>query len=380
MKMAEGRLVASALCLITLCAAVLAQCGTAGRQDVRAETMAAVRNLGPGWNLGNTLDAHEKGFRSRDVTAYERLWQNPPASRGLLEAVYAAGFRTLRVPVTWYPHMGADHQVDPAWLRRVAQVVDDALETGFHVIINAHHEDWYSPYAANMDYAAERLASLWAQVAEHFADYDRRLLFEGMNEPRLVGDRAEWTCGTPGARDGVNHLNQVFVDTVRAAGGCNAERLLLLPTYCASLSEEACTGFTLPQDDRVAASLHVYQPFPFTHEAEASGEWSADDPAHRREVDAVFSAIDRHFTSKGIPVAITEFGAIDKDNGPARAAWAGYLAGLAAKSGVPCLWWDNGAAEGPGPLNTFSLIDRNTLEWHHPELAQAIIGAYAGGA
>lgn len=331
--------------------------------------------LGAGWNLGNSLDAHVEGFTSEEPTDYEKLWLNPLAGRELFEAVAQAGFQTVRIPVTWYPHMGEGHRVDADWMGRVKQVVDDALDAGLTVILNAHHEDWHSLHINNVDYAEERLTALWSQIAKQFAKYDERLLFEGMNEPRLSEEEREWT-GNVQAYDCLNRLNQAFVDTIRASGARNAERYLLVPTYAASPLEAACAHFALPKDGRVGVSLHLYQPFPFTHQTgEACDRWDARNPADAQEIEAVFETICRFFTSRQIPVVITEFGAMDKENQPVRLAWTGYVARHAAKEQIPCLWWDNGAGDHDGTLHTFALLDRDKLEWHFPDIVQTITGA-----
>ncbi|HML45327.1 MAG TPA: cellulase family glycosylhydrolase, partial [Clostridia bacterium] len=83
--------------------------------------------------------------------------------------------------------------------------------------VNAHHDAWYEPDPAHIDQAEAALRNVWGQIARRFADYGERLLFEGMNEPRLIGDPEEWTAGTPAARDCVNRLNAAFVETVRAS-------------------------------------------------------------------------------------------------------------------------------------------------------------------
>ncbi|MDL2214029.1 glycoside hydrolase family 5 protein [Clostridia bacterium OttesenSCG-928-O13] len=340
------------------------------------DKMAFFKKLGPGWNLGNTLDAHSEGFFSNDPLAYECQWNNTPATRELFGAVHGAGFRTVRIPITWYPHLDDSHAVDEAWMQRVREVVDSALDSRLYVIINSHHDAWQSPFPDNLIFAEARLRALWSQVAEMFAGYDERLLFEGMNEPRLVGAPTEYSAGTRMARRGVNRLNQAFVETIRAAGGNNPRRYLLVPTYAASISPDVCADFVMPEDERTAVSLHVYHPFSFAHQPEEAGRWSAQNREDVGQVESFFEAVYGSFVQKGTPVAITEFGAIDKKNAPDRVEWTRYMAGWAAQRGIPCIWWDNGAEPENGTLHTFALLDRQSLNWHFPEVAQALVGAY----
>ncbi|CAK7042128.1 MAG: Endoglucanase 1 [Desulfovibrio sp.] len=335
-----------------------------------AQTIAFFEGLGAGWNLGNTLDAHNGSFTSDTVSDYAGLWGNPQPDARLFKALYAAGFRTVRIPVTWYPHMDGQHWVNGAWMDYVRQTVDYALDAGLYVIVNAHHDNWYSPFAENIDRAVEMLAVLWEQISSHFAEYDERLIFEGMNEPRLVGNAEEWTAGTPGARQGVDRLNQVFVDTVRASGGKNAGRYLLVTTYAAIILPEALEGFTVPEDDRTALSLHIYQPLDFALIPDGTDKWSpADD---NDLLGQVFGSLYKAVVSRGLPVVMTEYGTLDKNNTETRVAWARYVREKAAEARIPCIWWDNGIARGNSPKGTFALLNRVSLEWYFPEIVDAI--------
>lgn len=334
------------------------------------EDLRFAAGLGAGWNLGNTLDAHGLPAETDGPGAYETRWGNPAVTPELFLDVRAAGFDLVRIPVTWYEHMDGDNQVDEAWMARVQQVVDDALAAGLSVILNAHHDPWYTPDEARLTDAETRTRALWGQIALRFRDYDRSLLFESMNEPRLVGAGLEWSDGTPRAREIVNRLNAVFVETVRASGGENADRYLLLPTYCARTGTAALEGFRLPEGKHLMVSLHLYEPYSFTQKETGTDGF---DPRSAEDTEAIrqaFRDVERLFTRKGTAVVVTEFGARDRGNEDARVRWARYILNLARPLGIPCVWWDpGGRAE---KEKSFSLYDRYHRAWLFPALADAL--------
>lgn len=361
-----GRMAAGVLAALALVAAD-SNCAQAERPQ------SFYSQLGPGWNLGNALDCYSSGFQSVHPGEHEILWGNPPAGRELFAALYAAGFRTVRIPVTWAPHMDEAGTVDALWMARVAEVVDDALACDLYVILNAHHDHWYAPFPQQIEQSEERLRALWQQISRQFSQYDERLLFESMNEPRLLGTGQEWGAGTPAARDCVNRLNRVFVDTVRDSGGRNGERYLLIPAYCAGASAEVLNDLQFPQDGRLAVSLHIYQPHFFTHGADPARSWNKNNPEDARILGGIFEDIHHCLTKKGIPAVITEYGVADSGNDGSREGWTDYLLELAAGDGIPCVWWDNGAGKHGDPQNTFALINRDTLEWYFPALVEIIV-------
>ncbi|MEA4999993.1 MAG: glycoside hydrolase family 5 protein [Candidatus Limiplasma sp.] len=325
------------------------------------EEVRFAMELTPGWNLANALDAHGLGAGAGAPSVYETYWGAEPISAPMLNAIAKAGFRTVRLPVTWFEHMDASGNIDPAWMTRVQTVVDGALAAGLCVIVNAHHDPWYQPTPDNLSKAEATLRIVWRQIAEHFADYDDRLLFEGMNEPRLLGAESEWIGGTPEARDGLNRLNDAFVQTVRGSGGHNSTRYLLLPTYAASVREDALGSFAATADARIMVSVHLYAPYDFALNASGTAAWSLASAADTKEIRDAFHSLYWLFVRKGIPVVITEFGAMDKHNTEARAAWATFVTQLAKQAHIPYVWWDT------------SLLDQRALTWRYPQLVEVLV-------
>lgn len=326
-----------------------------------------------GWNLGNTLDA--TGGMGIDS---ERAWGNPKTTQEMIDAVLDKGFNVIRIPVTWDGHFGngPDYKIHDIWMERVKEVVDYAYNRGAYVILNTHHEEWYTPSEENKDAASKQLEALWTQIADAFRDYDEHLIFEGLNEPRKKNTKVEWTGDKEGF-EVVNHYAQVFVDTVRATGGNNELRHLMVTGYAASSSRQALESIVVPDDDRLIVSVHAYTPYNFALNTKGTSSWSANKDA--RDIDDLMKNINELFLSKGIPVIIGEFGAMNKDNEADRVEWAKYYLSKAKEIGVPCIWWDNNAYDGSG--EKFGLFDRRTLTFHYEDLVDAMmttVGAQAG--
>lgn len=328
-----------------------------------------IKEFSVGWNLGNTLDATGGMLLSSETS-----WGNPKTKKEVFDAVKEAGFDIVRIPVTWQNHMGPepDYKIHDMWLDRVQEVVDYAIDDGLYVILNLHHEDWNFPSYDNFEKANTILTSVWRQIAGRFKDYDEHLIFEAMNEPRMKGTQYEWTGGTAEARDVINKLNQSFVDTVRASGGNNKYRHLMIPTYAASSDPNTWKDFVIPDDDKVIVSIHAYTPYNFALNKNGTSKWSADNKQDTYDIDNLMNNIYNLFISKGQAVILGEFGAMDKDNLEDRVNWARYYVQKASETGVPCLWWDNGAFTGDGEL--FGLLDRRNYTWVYPEIVEALTG------
>ena len=269
---------------------------------------AMVQKLGLGWNLGCSLESmhtYEDGTYETGLKT-ETMWGNARTTRAVMETLYESGFRTVRIPTAWSNHMDAEGGIDPEWLARVREVVDYAYDTGLYVILNTHNDEFYNYTLDPAKEAAttEWYKNTWRQIAEEFKGYGERLLFEAVNEPRTVGSRLEWNGGLVAERQVLNRLHAAFVETVRASGGNNAERWLLLPTHGASADPVAMRSLCLPKDDKLIVSVHAYVPWEYSHvNDKASPEKdNAYTKAGQRTVTRTMENIYRAFISKGIPV------------------------------------------------------------------------------
>ncbi len=333
-----------------------------------------IAEMGTGWNLGNTMDSEEGG---------ETGCGNPVTTKEMIDEVHRAGFDTLRIPTTWKNSMGGapDYTVDSEWLKRLEEIVGYALENDMYVIINTHHDtDWIKPQYEDVENVKVQLAALWTQIAEYFKDYGDHLIFEGLNEPRIVGGANEWNGGTEEGRDCLNQLNDVFVKTVRATGGNNETRTLLITTFAAQPAASGVSALIVPDDKYVGVSIHAYTPYRFTYDS-VGESWNTAvfDGSCASEIDSLFAGLNEAFISKGIPVIITEYGSVSKmidktwyiTNTEEVAKWAKHYVSAAEKYGIPCVWWDNGYHKSGNEL--FGIFNRRELTWYEPEVVTAIM-------
>lgn len=321
-----------------------------------------VSKMGAGWNLGNTLDA----------VGGETNWGNPLTQRYMIESVAAQGFKTIRIPVTWQGHFsGVDNTIDPAWLARVEQLVNYALDANLYVIINIHHDEWVVPTYAAQQQSSDILADIWSQVAERFKNHNQQLIFETLNEPRAnKGTPLEWS-GTLENYQVVNVLNQVALDEIRRSGGNNKQRLVLIPGYAASPWQEQIEHISIPADEMIAISTHGYVPYTFTEQEVADGGDSVFDGDEQALIDYIFDNLNSRFVSNGIPVVMGEWGTVDKGNSQDRAAYARYYQSKANDIGIVTIVWDNNALGGNG--HNYRLYDRSNNQWIFADIVSGII-------
>ena len=344
--------------------------------------------LGMGWNLGNHFDAYNNGLSG------ETVWGNPKATRFTFEKVKIAGFKTVRIPVTWLGHIGEapEYKIETAWLDRVAEVVGYAEKAGLNVVINMHHDGadsnyWLDIKTAGKDPEVHRqitaqVSAMWTQIAEKFKDKGDFLIFESFNEIHDGG----WGWGE-NRNDGgkqyqcLNEWNQAFVDAVRAVGGKNTDRILAVPAYCTNV-DIAIESFVMPKDsaqDRLVMAVHCYDPYEYTLPANKS-EWGhTADPANKfpgdneADLEKVFIKIRDNFISKDVPVYMGEFGCVNRATEREQKFqqyYFRYYAKLARMYGVPCMVWDNGAHGAGNEKHAF--FDHGTGDYCSPEAMAAM--------
>lgn len=340
-----------------------------------------VSAMGAGWNLGNQLEANINGVPN------ETAWGNPVVTKALIQKVKAAGFKTIRIPVSYLNKIGSapNYTIDAAWLTRVKEVVDYAYSEGLYIIINIHGDgynsvagSWLLCNGSDQTTIKAKYQKVWQQVANTFINYDEHLIFESMNE------EFDGTYGTPNTTyySNINAYNQIFVDTVRQTGGNNSARWLLIPGWNTNIDYTAGSyGFTLPSDTyrsstvpssekRIMISVHYYSPWDFCGEESGTiTQWGATATNSAKKstwgqedyLDSQLKAMYSKFATQGYPVVIGEFGAVDKTttdsiNNTYRAAFAKAVCSTAKKySSVP-VYWDNGYNGQYG----FGLFNRST--------------------
>ena len=334
----------------------------------------AMQEMTIGWNLGNTFDAPEG----------ETSWGNPVTTKEMIQKLYDLGFRTLRIPISWHRHVSPapEYTIDEAFLERVKTVVDYGLEIGMYVIINSHHDnDIYMPTPENRKQGVAYLSAIWSQIAETFEYADHHLIFQTMNEPRVVGTAYEWNIDTRNddcmaAIDVVNDLNQASLDAIRATGGRNSDRFVIISPYAGNHMAVMLDRFHMPEDsveNKLILSIHAYTPYNLCLNIRSD---EADfGISHLTEIKGFMKNVNYRYVQKGIPVIIDEMGIINKNNPETRYAWAKDYVAAAKEYGMVCCWWDNGEVNGSG--ENFGLLDRRQLQVH-PACQSVYEGLMAG--
>ena len=377
----------------------------------------AVEHMRVGWNLGNTLDSNSgdtlnmwiEANKSRTVSSYETAWGQKTTKASLFKLFRQAGFNAIRVPVTWYPHMeatfasvrgydnngkwsytpwlpsadGIGTQIQKAWMQRVKQIVDYVLAQGMYCIINVHHDTgaantaWL--LADEAAYAAqhERFEAIWTQIAEQFKDYDEHLLFEGYNE--MLDPDHSWCFASFASEGGynaakaksaynaINSYAQSFVNAVRATGGNNAQRNLIVCTYGAcdgngnwsSHLQDPLKQMKLPDDNadgHLIFEVHCYPDITNLAAAKAS-------------LNTTISNLKRYLVAKGAPVIFGEWGISGGgDNHENHLAFVKYFAQRCKANGMGLFHW-MGLSDGS---------HRTVPEFNEPDIVSAMMEGFYG--
>ena len=364
----------------------------------------AVKNMGVGWNLGNTLEANSQTYHDFTKDNYwgqqglesETCWGQSKAKPELIKMMKDAGFGAIRVPVTWYNHMDKDGKVNAEWMKRVHEVVDYVINQGLYCIVNVHHDtgadddsfkSWIKADEANYTQNKARYENLWKQIAEEFKDYDEHLLFESYNE--MLDKLSSWCFASFAAKgqydatvatsayNAINSYAQSFVTTVRNTGGNNATRNLVVNTYAACCGngtwsdhlKEPLSQLTIPTDpaaNHLMVQVHDYPNI-------ANGIANV-----KKEIDDMVAAWNTHILSKGIPMILGEWGTANVDEGDGKTDYdvrrdvmfefVDYMIAKCKEHHVATFYW-MGLSDG---------AYRSLPAFNQPDLAERIAKAYHG--
>jgi len=337
-------------------------------KDITAAQLVA--DIKVGWNLGNTLDAGDSWSTNPSITQHETSWGNPLTTKAMITAIKTAGFNAIRIPVSWTKCANSNYKIRNDWMARVTDVVNYAVENDMYILLNTHHDEKVFKFTdANKAASLIAFRKIWEQIAYNFQNYNEKLIFEGLNEPRTIGSSAEWNGGTAEERTNLNEHYKVFVETVRSCGGNNDKRFLILNTYGASGLAVAMDSLTVPADtaqNKIIVSYHAYEPYDFAlNDKSPVKTWSHSNSS---DTSPITERIDRayvSFVSKGIPVIIGEFGALNKSNESARATWVEFYVKSAAQKDIKCFWWDDGG--------NFKLLNRSSKTFYYPEIRDGLL-------
>ena len=352
----------------------------------------AVKNMGVGWNLGNTLDANGNGVHQGLES--ETYWGQPQTKPELMKMMKEAGFGAIRVPVTWYNHMDSDGKVDDEWMARVKEVVDYVIDQGMYCIINVHHDTgddsknesiihWIHASSNTYNNTKAKYEYLWQQIAEAFKDYDQHLLFEGYNE--MLDDLSSWCYASYNAQGGynaasatdsynaLNNYAKSFVNTVRASGGNNLKRNLVINTYAASNGGgtwnehliEPLSKLVIPSDPggtgHIAIQVHAYPNL-------SSGG---------TEILNMLNKLKEYFIDNGYPVILGEWATSNVDatvtdydsNRTSYLNFVSYVVKKAQQYNAATFYW-MGLSDG---------VYRSIPVFNQADLARTLTVAYHGG-
>ena len=339
-------------------------------------SLQLAQELAPGWNLGNSLEA----------IGGETNWGNAAATQAMLNAVKAAGFNSVRIPMSWKQYADSNDNIRADWMARVTEVVNYARNAGLYAIINIHWDGgWMQPNYATQPMANARITKFWTQIANNFKNYDDHLLFAGLNEVMIDGD-----YGTPTVEYYTvqNGFNQAFVNAVRATGGNNAVRHLVVQGFNTNI-DHTYNFFTVPTDsaaNRLMVEVHYYDPYNFTLNTSSDTIWqwgsiatsaaNTETWANEGYADAQFGKMKSRFVDGlGMPVLLGEYSAVSRLNVDSaqkyRTYWDQYITRAARTRGIVPVYWDDGYSSD----HAMGLFNRSTGAQYYPNLVSTIINA-----
>lgn len=379
-------------------AASVCSCGMKTEEPQEMTPIEYAEALGLGWNLGNSMDAHENGVSG------ETLWHDQAATQATFDAVKAAGFTSVRIPVTWLGHIGEApaYELDSVWLNRVKEIAGYAKNAGLYAIVNIHHDGhadkgqpdthtWLKVEAAATDSLLndsikQKLTAVWTQIANAFKDEGDWLVFETLNEIHdgNWGDASKMKNADDQYRV-LNEWNQTCVDAIRATGGENEKRYIGIPGYV-TRPDLTIEHLVLPEDktpNRLMVAVHSYDPWDYAGSGKYS-EWGhtgkdiapgTSEESYTGMLDALYDK----YVKNGIPVYFGEFACVHRDNEHAenfRKYYLEYVCKAFRDHKMAAFFWDNGY-DIIGD-DAFGLINHGTGAWiqNGEEIAKIMTGAY----
>jgi endoglucanase len=315
---------------------------TSVSHNVGGGAIDLARNMGIGINIGNTLDS----IGTNTWFAGETGWGNPHITRNFIKALAGYGYKTIRLPVTWAERMGPapDYEINEDWMDRVYEVVDWILAEDMYCIVNLHHDgggadkSWIRKASSNPNGITEQFSRVWKQIALRFSGVSDKLIFEAMNEVAVPYPF-------------LNRLNQAFVDTVRASGGNNTRRFLLISGYDTDIDKTRNIAFQMPKDsqnNKLLLSIHYYTPSTFCIAEQTNNSWGFRSDWGTREADydelnRQFDKLKISFIDRGIPIILGEYGVTMKNKvEEGRIRWMTAVTQICLDNGICPVLWDTG--------------------------------------
>ena len=334
--------------------------GTTATGGKNPALVAMVKAMAPGWNLGNSFDG------SPNVTS----WGNPAPNQTLINAVKAAGFNSIRIPVTWTSHIGAapTYTIDATWMAQVVQTAQWAMDAGLYAFVNTHHEadgngGWVT-FPADPTPVVAEVTAVWTQIATAFLAFDSHLMLECFNEPNEGGGGA-----TTQAMTDLNQYLVACVNAIRGTGGANATRVIMIQGIGASPSQTGINSvlkISVIDDPNLIFSVHTYYPTNFGLSTTPYAWGSASDyTTMSSSVTQILGWLP------GWGVVVGEWGSESAQATANRVLHAHAYSRDTAAAGMCSMWWDNGGS--------YAIFNRTTGAETYPTIVNALVtGAQAG--
>lgn len=383
----KRKLMSILLCLVMIVTANVTFPAANGKQVVKAaaktKSQLYVEAMGDGWNLGNSFDSFNSDFK---YDTGETSWGNPVVTRELIHEIKERGFDSIRIPFTVMGRCDEDnnYKIHEEFLQRYVTVVNWALDEGFYVMINLHHDSWNWMKNWQMNEFSpvyKEYVSIWEQLCETFKDADDHLMFESINEPQYNDATMDWGIAT-GVKH-TNEINQTLYDICRNSGGNNATRMLVFPTYTTNDAASVCEGLydyiASLNDENIIATFHYYSQWVYssnlgkTRFDEVLFQTDGVDITPRNSLVTSFNSVYDNLVAKGIGVVCGEYGLLGFDksdyglqNGETL-KYLEYINWYAKQKGICLMLWDNGQH-----------MDRINLEWKNPTFGNMIEACMEG--
>ena len=357
-----------------------------------------VDEMGFGWNLGNTFDAWNSS-QNQGLDS-ETCWGNPETTEKLIDYLVNSGFRAIRIPVTWHNHLiDKKYTIDPEWMKRVKTVVDWCIKKGLYVILNTHHDNsganifplkygqGYYPLNKDIEESEKFIYNVWKQISIAFNNgYDHHLIFEGLNEPRLIGHKYEWSFNPEDfdcqeSAMVLNEFHRLIHKAIRESGGNNEKRFIMVTGLSAGYDATINSPLAFPNDskynpknNKLLLSVHMYAPYDFAMNPDMKLSVFTDE--YKKELDNKFSSLYYKYVQRGYSIVAGEMGAINKNNTQARIEWGEYYVGLTRRYQASTFLWDNGYWDNTKTCDDiFGHLQRDKLSWATPDVIKPWINA-----
>jgi aryl-phospho-beta-D-glucosidase BglC (GH1 family) len=370
-------------------------------QTITAKAMDIAKLMYPAWNLGNTMEP------PGNTLAAETSWQSTKTSQQVIDYVKSLGFKAVRIPCSWNSH-ATNGQIDPAWMNRVKEVVDYCINDGLYVMLNDHWDNGWIEVdgftnlsEANVSAKQQMLATLWTQIATAFRYYDEHLLFAALNEPN---------CDNQAKTNVLLRYEQAFIDAVRATGGNNAKRILIVQGPSTDIDNTDnyydIARLNDTAENALMFEVHYYSPWNFCgmEKDESWGKmfyyWGAGNHVSGNQRNAnwgeesymqeQFRKMKRKFTDRGYPVILGEYGCQWRDLGSQSGEnQAKHDASVklfyrlvneyGVNNGIVPVVWDINHPNREGTKGMMTIVNRNSLTiFGQPAMEGITEGAAAG--